>query len=349
MSIENFLVYRITAGDNTYPHSGNFRISVAGTVQVDDSNGFEDPLFGDLTHTGGSDVPDQDVVASSVTGISIGDTIDLRYKYTFTGNDGSSGTIHFIATNGAANYGPLIVSDTPLTPGVRYTFGSFNTDGAAPYDSLVPCFATGTAIQTDRGEVAVEDLREGMMVHTVDAGFQPIRWIGRTSLDAIDLVVRPELRPIRIGQGALGRNTPHRDLLVSPQHRILVRSRIAMRMFSAEEVLVPAKKLLGLDSICRVDDAAQVDYFHILFDAHHLIFSEGAVTESFFVGPQVLNGLDRRSYDEIMALFPELEQDQSGVRLARLTPQTGRQAEKLIYRHSKNGKPLQPAQDIVLA
>jgi len=349
MSIENFLVYRIGPGDNTYPHSGNFRISVAGTVQVDDSNGVEDPLFGDLTHTGGSDVPDQNVVASSVTGISNGDTIDLRYKYTYTGNDGSSGTIHFIATNGAANYGPLIVSDTPLTPGVRYTFGSFNTDGAAPYDALVPCFAAGTVIQTDRGEVVIEDLKTGMMVRTVDAGFQPIRWIGSTSLDAVDLAARPELRPIRIGRGALGQNIPHRDLLVSPQHRILVRSRIAMRMFSAEEVLLPAKKLLGMDGVCRVDDAAQVDYFHILFDAHHLIFSDGAVSESFFVGPQVLHGIDRQSYDEILTLFPEFKEDQSGLRLARPTPQTGRLADKLIYRHSKNGKPLQSDLEIVPA
>lgn len=73
MAVETVLVYNFASGDNTYPHTGNFTISVGGQVSIDDSNGSGDTLFGDFTHTGGADVPDQDVTASTVSGINVGD------------------------------------------------------------------------------------------------------------------------------------------------------------------------------------------------------------------------------------------------------------------------------------
>ena len=80
MAIETVQVYRITGGDSTYPHFGNFAIGEAGQIAIDDSDGFRDAEFGDYTHTGGSDVPDQNVVASDVSGVSVGDRVDVRYK-----------------------------------------------------------------------------------------------------------------------------------------------------------------------------------------------------------------------------------------------------------------------------
>ena len=53
-------------------------------------------------------------------------------------------------------------------------------------------------------------------------------------------------RPIRIRAGTLGNGLPEADLIVSPQHRVLVRSGIARTLFGADEVLVAAKQLLAL-------------------------------------------------------------------------------------------------------
>ncbi len=89
MAIENALVYNLASGDDTYPHSGNFTIGVAGQISIDDSNRVDDAIFGDVIHTGGADAPDQDVTATTVAGIGIGDTVDLRYKYPVTGSGGS--------------------------------------------------------------------------------------------------------------------------------------------------------------------------------------------------------------------------------------------------------------------
>jgi len=341
MALESMIVYRITSGDAVYPHSGNFGISLAGAITLDDSNGSGDSLFGDFTHTGGGDVPDQDVTASTVSGISSGDTVDSRYQYTFTGSDGSSGNIYFLATNGASNYGPLIVSDAPLDPSVTYTFGTFNTDGAVPYNSLVQCFLKGTRIETSAGIRDIEALVAGDYVRTMDAGFQEIKWIGATEIDAIDLTVSPNLRPIRIRAGALGNGKPVRDLYLSPQHRVLVRSRIAERMFGLRETLVPAVKLLALDGVDIADDIHEVTYFHILCDRHHILFSEGVASESLYLGENSLAAMSLEGIQEIRQIFPDFDKSEQPFELARPLPAIGHKMSSLIERHQKNTQPLQ--------
>ena len=122
------------------------------------------------------------------------------------------------------------------------TFGPIVDNGAnIPVNTVVPCFTSGTQIETPNGPRAVETLSVGDEVLTLDHGPQHIRWIGTRHLSRDDLIAKHKLLPVRIKAGALGNGLPHRDLLVSPQHRMLVRSAIAVRMFDAKEVLVPAR------------------------------------------------------------------------------------------------------------
>lgn len=210
----------------------------------------------------------------------------------------------------------------------------------SPGDGLdVPCFARGTLIETDKGEVPIENLRCGDRVRTLDHGFQEIRWIGNRLLSNIDLQVKENLYPIHIRAGALGRNLPRSDLLVSPQHRILVRSKIAHRIFGTEEVLVSAKQLLAIEGIDIDDQVKQVDYFHILFDHHEIIYSNGAQTESLYLGPEAQKAIGRKTVDEIAELFPELFCEDAAPKGARMLV-SGRMARKLAHRHQQNKRHL---------
>lgn len=204
------------------------------------------------------------------------------------------------------------------------------------------CFRNGTLILTTRGNVAVEDLRVGDMVVTRDNGPQPLRWIGSKQVTAELLALFPNMRPVRIRAGALGTDLPARDLYVSQQHRVLVSSKIAERVLGEPEVLVAAKHLTQIDGIEIDDTAAELHYFHLLFDRHEIVCSEGAQTESLFTGPEALKAVPPEARTEILALFPELLAEGRAHEPARRLG-SGREGRQLAKRHSANGRELQTA------
>ncbi|MDF3604790.1 Hint domain-containing protein [Paracoccus sp. DMF-8] len=230
--------------------------------------------------------------------------------------------------------------------GVQFPQGNKHYDTC--HDSIFtdrtcfPCFAADTLIETEFGAMPIQDLRQGMKVWTRDNGLQEIRWIGSRKLPRTVLERADNLRPIRIRAGSLGRDIPARDLVVSPQHRILVRSRIAQKIFGCEEVLVAAKQLLQIEGIDVATDLESVEYFHMLFDRHEIVVSDGAETESLYTGAEALKSLGQAAREEIFAIFPELRRMSSdgptpeGARVLA----SGRLGRKLAVRHVQNDKVL---------
>ncbi|MCJ8139543.1 Hint domain-containing protein [Falsirhodobacter halotolerans] len=201
------------------------------------------------------------------------------------------------------------------------------------------CFVRGTMIMTEQGEVPIEDLKAGDMVLTMDHGFQPIRWIGSTRLSALDLIQRPNLRPIRIQKGAFGPNLPEADLSVSPQHRVLIRSKVADRIFATREVLVAAKQLLQLPGINVESQIIEVEYFHMMFSQHEVVYANGLLSESLYLGPVSMQALEPAAREEISALFPGVFEGDRVFPPARHLA-SGRLGRRLAVRHLQNGKNL---------
>lgn len=168
-----------------------------------------------------------------------------------------------------------------------------------------PCFAEGTLIATLRGAIAIEDLRIGDRVLTRDHGYQPIRWIGGRHFDQDTLSEFGALRPVVLRRGCLGGAGPDCDLVVSPQHRVLVTGPLSLEISGESECLVPAIDLVGMADIAT-SEAGEVTYFHILFDAHEVILSSGCWTESFLPDAESMTGLHQAQAAEILAIFPEL-------------------------------------------
>ncbi len=169
------------------------------------------------------------------------------------------------------------------------------------------CFAKGTMIATINGERAIEDLQAGDKVITRDNGLQAIAWIGHKALDSDDLRHTPKLRPILIKAGALGNDMPERDLMVSPNHRMLIANDVTSVLFDERETLVAAKHLVGKPGI-EVADVVETTYYHMLFAHHEVVLSNGAWSESFQPGDYSMGTLDDAQRDEIFALFPELKE-----------------------------------------
>ncbi len=243
-----------------------------------------------------------------------------------------------------------LVPDPPLGTNIEMkvtTYFNNGQDSISTGSIIVPayiCMSGFTMVMSDRGEVMAAEIRVGDMILTRDHGLQPVRWIGKRRIEAAQLRGQPRLRPIRIRAQALGPHNPQRDLVVSPQHRMLLSSDIAQRMFGSAEVLVAAKKLVGCEGIEIAQDLDSIEYVHCAFDQHELIFTDGALSESLYAGPQALHMLPPEQKEELLAIFPEWAEPDFEPISIRPIPK-GAQQKQLIARHIKNHKPLSPAYD----
>ncbi|SPH24735.1 hypothetical protein DEA8626_03773 [Defluviimonas aquaemixtae] len=193
----------------------------------------------------------------------------------------------------------LAVSETSVSyPAPPQTSSIQSDDGGATYytqsnpnPGQVPpvCFAAGTMIRTPNGERAVETLRVGDLVSTLDHGAQEIRFI-HTNTQPLEFAAASN-RPVLIQAGALGPCLPANDLIVSPQHRMLVGGRGQLQNQFKAEALAPAKSLTSLHGIRHMRGKREMTWVHFACDAHEVIFADGCLSESLLLGPMVLKGL----------------------------------------------------------
>ncbi|MEM7508822.1 MAG: Hint domain-containing protein [Pseudomonadota bacterium] len=290
-------------------------------VQLPGTSGFVDLFDSGLLAIppGDSGVPGDDVIDAGAGSdvITTGDGNDTIVANSFGAGDNDTitdfdpGADVADLTGQFSDIADLKAAASAGTDGVTVTLpggGSVLFEGLTDVDqltvdnTLVPCFVTGTLIETDRGDTPVENLRAGDLVLTRDHGLRPLRWAGRRR---IALAGQPSLCPILIPAGALGGGLPRRDLTVSPQHRMLLSDWRADLMFGVAEVLVAAKALTMLEPV-RMTKPAEVTYHHIMFERHEIIRAEGSWSESFHLGPLSLGAFGADTRAELEVLFPEL-------------------------------------------
>lgn len=187
---------------------------------------------------------------------------------------------------------------TGVTPAAASSLTTLNAMG-------IPCLVAGTNIRVPGGEVAVESLRPGDLVETLDHGPQPLLWTGHKTVSGAELARSDKLRPVRIKAGTLGAMS---DLWVSPKHRMVV-------VLSGQEFLVRAAHLTKLaKGRVRIGNGKRsVSYHHLLFAQHQIIIANGAPTESFYPGRIGLRALAPMARLEVLRRLPNLGQTyQSG-------------------------------------
>lgn len=234
----------------------------------------------------------------------LGDTIN-------GGDTGSDLDTLDLTAFGKAQTNIIFDPGNPENGTVQFLDGSGNVIGTLTFtdiETVIPCFTPGTMITTPSGPKPVETLTAGDAVLTRDSGIQIIRWVGARKLGLAELIVRDHLRPVRIRAGALGYMAPNRDMLVSPQHRMLIEGTRPEYLFGETEVLVAATHLTALKGVEQVL-VPDVTYIHLMFDRHEILFADGCWTESFQPGACVLSGMESAQRDEVLELFPELAEE----------------------------------------
>jgi collagen type I/II/III/V/XI/XXIV/XXVII alpha len=163
------------------------------------------------------------------------------------------------------------------------------TDGALVYD-IVPCFASGTRIAAERGDVVVEDLCEGDHLHVLGGKARPIIWIGHRTIDCTKHPSPEKVWPVRVRADAFGPGKPYRDLWLSPDHAVFIGG-----------VLIPVKYLTNGASIAQLP-VHTITYYHLELPRHAVLLAEGLPAESY------LDTGDRANFANgggVMALYPD--------------------------------------------
>ncbi len=232
---------------------------------------------------------------------SVGDTVD----------GGSAGDDYDILD--LSGYGWARTDITYLTPDRENGYVDF-FDASGGYlgrmffseiEEVIPCFASGTLVETPDGPRPVESIRPGDLVLTRDCGPQVVRWTGQRSLSLAEVMATPALRPVELAVGTLGPGLPDRVLTLSPQHRLLLGGPRCELLFGETEVLVPALHLSGRVGVSR--PLAPVTYVHLMFDRHQIVRTHGIWSESFQPGERVLGAMPDPQRDELLQLFPQLD------------------------------------------
>ncbi|WP_170764839.1 Hint domain-containing protein [Ruegeria lacuscaerulensis] len=288
------------------------------TVTLDDTSGSSD-VFDDDQESGhvitdgggivtnGTQVESESIItvqALDTNGNPTGPTIDI---YVFSQNG---------VTQDVWGYG----TSAPLVPGTSYIKISGSNAGGSSYTDYITCFGEGILIQTAKGDIEVQNLKRGQLVWTRDGGLQPILWIATTEVHGYGAFA-----PVVIEAGAIG-NT--RELVVSQQHRVLIQSPATDMLFASPEVLVAAKHLCGLPGV-SVREAERISYTHFMFDRHHVVRSNGTLTESYYFSDNAKYAVSSPQRAEILALFPSLEHADYAFRITAAATITAREASVL--------------------
>jgi Hint domain len=196
------------------------------------------------------------------TGVAWGET------FIFDGANFTGDTVTYAGTTLTVKSG----TTTVLTMN-RVTAAAGTTFEAIGDEIVAVCYARGTMIATPTGERPVETLRPGEQVLTLvdgEAVLRAVKWLGQRRID-LTAHPRPEtVAPIRILRGAFADDMPQRDLVVSPDHAILVDGK-----------LICARQLVNGTTIRQERGGTSVDYFHVELDTHAILLAEGLPAESY--------------------------------------------------------------------
>lgn len=228
------------------------------------------------------------VLRSDVMSVANGDSADATVLV-FQGSD-SDGNVAQVVWSPGFDVDDWVqnVVDNGGTP--RF----FTTDKDANTTYQAVCFAADTRVATAWGMRAVGGLNPGDLVETLDAGLQPLLWLGRQVVPGWGRHC-----PVRFSPGAIGNERP---LRLSPQHRILHKSAKAEMLFGAPEVLLPAKAMIDGVKVCHAP-VSRVTYVHLMFETHQIVTAEGAYCESLFLGDVAQEVLGQQALNTLAALF----------------------------------------------
>lgn len=192
--------------------------------------------------------------------------------YTPNGTTGSY-TLTITMADGSVSVLSDIVPADGFIPSATSITKDENGDYSIITNPVDTCFVEGTLIRTDRGDVAVEDLKEGdqLIVVGVEEATRPVVWTGSREMVVNQAADESEAGyPVRVLKDAIAENVPSRDLLITAEHCLFI-----------DGSFVPVRMLVNGVSVYYDHSVTSYRYFHVETAQHSVIIAENTATESY--------------------------------------------------------------------
>ncbi|MEO0751486.1 MAG: Hint domain-containing protein [Pseudomonadota bacterium] len=290
-----------TPDGTIFTYTGGF----GTTVTLDDDGAFADAipednnLFFNDDEAADHIITDGGGIVANGNQVEAESLIELRALDAGGSPIGPVITLTVFSQNGVTQNVWGFSSDVPLEPGVSYVKVGGSNAGDTLYTDFITCFGPGTTVKTPYGEQAVETIQAGQMVWTLDQGYCPVIWASSTEVHG-----QGAFAPVVFAPGSIGNS---KELRLSQEHRVYLRSAKAELLFGTNEVLIAAKHLCGLPGVTLAPQPT-IRYTHFMFDRHQVVRSNGALTESFFLSEHSVVSSNSAQQRELTALFPCLSE-----------------------------------------
>jgi hypothetical protein len=201
------------------------------------------------------------------------------------GSSSSRSGDFFLADDGSVYFVP------DFGPSAGAQGGAASVQSYSGSQPPVPCFVSGTVIDTPDGPKPVETLVVGQHVTVHGHAPQPILWHGDRDIK------RPALQKLTAGLPIeIKFNDGACKLKVSPQHAIYLD-------FPNGGMLVRAQQLLRLRRLGarQMRGVPRLRYHHLLLPRHHLVRANGIWCESLYPGPRACASFSQDQRDALLA------------------------------------------------
>ena len=253
-----------------YDSGSNNTLDLSGFTTVSTIN-LNDGTFSSAAGLTGNIFIEYGTVINSAIGGAGNDVITVNANSDIIDGGGGTNSVTF-ADNSASwtlsSDGTTVTATKASVTDTLRNIATLNFADRSIAVSSIACFATGTLIRTNRGDVAVEDLGAEDRCLT-RAGYRPILWVGHRRLQCASHPRPWDVMPIRVRADAFSPGCPARDLLLSPDHAVFV-----------QDVLIPVRYLVN-DATIIQEHADEVTYWHVELDAHDVMTAEGLQVESY--------------------------------------------------------------------
>jgi hypothetical protein len=143
-------------------------------------------------------------------------------------------------------------------------------DSGFNYLAPIACFAAGTRIRCEHGDIAVERLNVGDLLPALWSGqTRKIQWIGHRHIECLRHPRPHDVWPVLVRASAFAPDMPYRDLLLSPDHAVFTNG-----------VLIPIRHLINGTTIAQ-REVGEITYWHVELESHDVVLAEGLPCETY--------------------------------------------------------------------